>query len=178
MKAIVIGNGESRKPIDISKLEGYKIGCNGIYLHEKVDMVCAMDKFWRDKVQAETSLPCLSRCEYDTKYLEINGKPINIPDKGYASGTTAIDYACTKFNEIYLIGFDIFVKTETVNHIYKDTPFHPKSTQPSVSMDMFFKQTKEILWRNFNKNFTFVGECSWCSPHIKVISVEEFLLNR
>ena len=45
----IIGNGESRKDIDIDKIPQGKVGCNGIYLYNKVDLICAMDKFWRDK---------------------------------------------------------------------------------------------------------------------------------
>ena len=57
----VIGNGESRKTINISKIKGITVGCNAIYLHEHVDYICAMDKFWRDKIEKETTIPLLSR---------------------------------------------------------------------------------------------------------------------
>ena len=57
----IIGNGESRKEIDINKINGIKAGCNAVYLYDKVDLLCAMDSFWRDKIIKETNIPLLSR---------------------------------------------------------------------------------------------------------------------
>ena len=34
---IVIGNGESRKNLDISKIKDYKIGCNAVYRDFSID---------------------------------------------------------------------------------------------------------------------------------------------
>ena len=57
----IIGNGESRATINVDNINGYKVGCNGIYLYHSVDLICAMDKFWREKITKESNIPVLSR---------------------------------------------------------------------------------------------------------------------
>lgn len=181
MNYYVIGNGESRKNIDLSSLEGFKIGCNGVYLHEDVDMISAMDVFWANKITTETSHELLTRDHnisnppYLIYYPEFVATSLETKtvDKGYASGPSALDYICTeKATEddvIYILGFDIFYKMSTVNHIYKGTQFHPPTTNSFVNTDNFKQQVKEILIRNYDKNFVWVGKCDWVMPMMKVV---------
>lgn len=161
----VIGNGESRKPIKISKIPGIKIGCNAIYLHEKVDYICAMDKFWRDKISQETKIPLISR-QHNTSFqtmLEIyqNGRWENTDCyyHGYCSGITALDFIANKYKkeDIYLIGFDFDYKGDLVNHVYKDTKNHPKSDRPAQSEDLFLKQCLATIKRYPKHTFIWVS---------------------
>ena len=98
----IIGNGESRKTINVDNIKDMKVGCNGIYLYHSVDLLCAMDKFWREKIVKESKIPLLSR-HINNAYqptLEIyNGKWNNVkcPYRGYCSGTTALDYICSQY---------------------------------------------------------------------------------
>ena len=160
----VIGNGESRRDIDISKLVGFKIGCNGIYLHEHVDMICAMDVFWRDKIVKETNIPLLSRSVRNSfqPVLQIYDKHwIDTPVtyKGYCSGITALDYVSYMMDDdITLLGFDFGYKGETVNHIYKDTPNHPKSDRKAQNEDIFYQEALKVFKMYPNKSYTWIGD--------------------
>lgn len=159
----VIGNGESRKEIDIDKIPGIKIGCNGIYLYNNVDYICAMDKFWRNKIISETKIPLISRYHNTTfqTYVELYDGTWNntkCPYRGYCSGITALDFACSCLDddEIYLIGFDFGYNGPTVNHIYKDTKFHPKADRKAQNEDIFLKQAIETRKRYPRKNIQWV----------------------
>lgn len=149
----IIGNGESRKEINIDKIQGLKVGCNGIYLHNSVDYICAMDKFWRDKIVKECSIPLISRIHNTAfqKTLELYDKSWQNTKcyyRGYCSGITALDYICTYFkDDIYMIGFDFDYEGEKVNHIYKDTPNHPKSDRPAQNENIFLNQFIETYKR-------------------------------
>lgn len=149
----IIGNGESRKTINIDNINGMKVGCNAIYLHHSVDLICAMDKFWRDKIEKETNIPLLSR-KHNTSFqttLELydgSWKSTKCPYRGYCSGTSALDYICSQYNDdIYLIGFDFDYNGEFVNHIYKDTKNHPKSNRPAQNENIFLQETLQIIKR-------------------------------
>lgn len=164
----IIGNGESRKNIDISKIKGITVGCNAIYLHDRVDYICAMDKFWRDKIVKETDIPLISRLHNNSfqSTLEIyqgEWKNTTCMYRGYCSGITALDYMSDLYKgEFYLIGFDFDYNGETVNHIYKDTKNHPSSNRPAQNENIFLKQFLETVkrypknkyyWVNNNTNF-------------------------
>ena len=160
----IIGNGESRKDIDIDRVPSIKIGCNGIYLHNKVDYICAMDKFWRDKISKETDIPLISRYHNNAfqTYVELyDGKWTDTKCiyRGYCSGITALDFACSTFNDdMYLIGFDFGYKGECVNHIYKDTKFHPKANRAAQNEDIFLKQAIQTRKRYPRKNIIWVTD--------------------
>lgn len=176
----IIGNGESRKDINISKINGMKVGCNAIYLYEKVDLICAMDKFWRDKVIKETTTPLLSRKinnSFQTTLQIYDGqwKNTNCPYRGYCSGTTALDYILHTYNDdVYLIGFDFDYNGEYVNHIYKDTKNHPKSNRPAQNENIFLNETLEIIKRYPRKNVIWVTDSQF-DIKINKLTIKEFL---
>ena len=180
----VIGNGESRKNIDISMINGITIGCNAIYLHEKVDMVCAMDKFWRDKIVKESTIPLISRYHnmafQTTLELFRGGKWSNTKCqyRGYCSGISALDYISNevKGEEIYLIGFDFGYKGETVNHVYKGTVNHPKADRPAQNEDIFLKQCIETVKRYPKNKYFWVNDSDFLIKvrGLEKVSIEEY----
>lgn len=183
MKYFVIGNGESRKPIDISKLKGFKIGCNAIYLYETVDMVCAVDRFWINKISKECNIPLLSRYHnhmFQT-HLELysNGKwkDTDCKFRYYSSGGTAFDYIghlCKEEDTVYLLGFDLGYKGETVDHIYKGTRFHPPATIKAQTSSKFLHEVEEVYRRYPRKHFVYVNDDDVDLPN--KLSIREFLL--
>lgn len=178
----IIGNGESRKDIEINKLKGFKVGCNGIYLHENVDLLCAMDTFWRDKIIKETKTPLISRLHNNAyqNTLELFNKTwinTNCAYRGYCSGITALDFVCfNKKDNIYLIGFDFDYKGDKVNHIYKDTPYHPKSDKPAQSESLFLKQCISVMKRYPKHRFFWVSDSDFLIKmrNVNKITIEEF----
>lgn len=181
MDYVIIGNGESRAPINVDDIKAFKIGCNGIYLHNKVNMLCAMDKFWRDKIEKEADVPLISR-KFNNVFqrnLQIHYGGIwqecSCAYRGYVSGTTAMDYICDKAKKgdnIYLLGFDFDYTGETVNHIYKDTQYHPRSNKPAQNENIFLNEAKQIFKRYPRLNFIWVNDNGW--ELTQTMSIEEF----
>lgn len=176
----IIGNGESRKNINVDKISGMKVGCNAIYLYHNVDLICAMDKFWKDKIVKESTIPLLSRninnaFQTTLQIYDKVWKNTNCPYRGYCSGTTALDYICYTFkDDIYLIGFDFDYTGNTVNHIYKDTAFHPKSDRPAQNENIFLQETKQIVKRYPLHKIYWVSDAQGCNINLNQISINEF----
>ena len=179
----VIGNGESRKTIDIDKIKGIKVGCNAIYLYNSVDYICAMDKFWRDKIVKETKTPLISRLHNNSfqTTLELYDGKWNNTDcvyRGYCSGITALDYMANTFNDdIYMIGFDFNYKGEKVNHIYKGQKFHPSANRQAQCETLFLRQFIETYKRYPKHNIIWVSDEELQSSFlikIKRVSIEEY----
>lgn len=182
----VIGNGESRNTINISKIDGIKVGCNAIYLHEKVDYICAMDKFWRDKISKECAIPLISRFHNNSfqQMLELyKGERWHNTDcyyRGYCSGISALDFISNKYKheDIYLIGFDFDYKGDTVNHVYKDTKNHPNSNRPAQSEDLFLKQCLDTVKRYPKHNYFWVSDSDFLINigirNFQTISINEY----
>lgn len=175
----IIGNGESRKDLDIERIQGIKVGCNGIYLYHSVDYLCAVDKFWRDKIVKESNIPLISRL-HNTSYqttLELydgDWKNTDCPYHGYCSGITALDYMCYNFkDDIYLIGFDFNYKGETVNHMYKGTQFHPSADRPAQNSRLFLNQCLETIKRYPKHNIYWVTD-EEVLIKIKSVSIQDY----
>lgn len=177
----IIGNGESRKDIDIDLLPGWTVGCNGIYLYNKVDMLCAMDKFWRDKIEKETSIPLISRKTNNAfqtcLQLRKNGKweDTNCYYRGYCSGITALDYICSQQkDDIYMIGFEFAYNGEYINHMYKGKQFGPSIDQKPQNENIFLKQYVETIKRYPRYNIIWVND-TINNLGLKQISIKEYL---
>lgn len=124
-RAFVLGNGISRKHIDLHSLKkhGAIYGCNALYREFAPDhLVCVDTKMIIEIVDSK----------YHQQYsvwsnpnkLTNNTPNINImnPNKGWSSGPTAMMLASQhNHNEIYLLGFDyvgVGVQEEKVNNMY------------------------------------------------------------
>ena len=172
----IIGNGESRKEIDINKINGIKAGCNAIYLYDKVDLLCAMDSFWRDKIIKETNIPLLSR-KYNNAFqtclqiYEKDWKDVHVPYRGYCSGTTLLDYILSTYRQdVYMIGFDFGYTGSTVNHIYKGQRFHPRADKPAQNENIFLNETIEIAKRYPTLKIYWVNDSDF---EIKIRNIEK-----
>lgn len=178
----IIGNGESRKDIDIDKIPQGKVGCNGIYLYNKVDLICGMDKFWRDKISKETHIPLLSR-KNNTSFQTVlqlykNGKWMDTtcPYRAYCSGITALDFICYTYpkEDIYMIGFDFGYNGEFVNHIYKGHKFGPRINGKAQNENIFLKQYIETIKRYPRRNIYWVND-SINDLNLNQISIRDYL---
>ena len=153
-----------------------KVGCNGIYLYNSVDLICAMDKFWRDKIEKESNIPLLSR-KYNNAFqttLQLyngNWEDTKCPYRGYCSGTTLLDYILYTYKqEVYMIGFDFGYSGNTVNHIYKGQKFHPPSNRPAQNENIFLNETIEMAKRYPTLKIYWVNDSDF---EIKIRNIEK-----
>ena len=101
-------------------------------------------------------------------------KNTTCPYRGYCSGITALDYICHNYkDDIYLIGFDFRYTGEKVNHIYKDTPNHPRSTRPAQNENIFLNQCLETIKRYPRHNIIWVNDSDFLIK-INRMSINEY----
>ena len=144
---LCIGNGESRKSIDIDSLNISKVGCNAIYRDYVVDyLVCVDKRMVSEALRANANDTALiyTRKEW---YENFNAKSMRrvppLPYKGdqrwdepfqWGSGPYAVLLSAlyTKEKCVHMIGFDLHSKTKTVNNIYKGTPNYDDADKRAV----------------------------------------------
>jgi len=176
---LVIGNGESRKDVDIDKLDGPKVGCNAIYRHYKTDyLVCVDKKMIQEAVNAkanENSLVYTTK-EYHSRFnikklREVPGLPYVGSDrwdlpKHWGSGPYAVLIGATysKTRQVHMLGFDLYSKDGKINNIYKDTPNYKVAEKTAVDPRYWIYQIGKVMECFPLVNFIVYNEEGWQMP--------------
>ena len=147
-QAFVLGNGLSRKEIDLNllKQQGQIYGCNALYREFTPDVLIATDTPIAKQIQ-ESGYAKTNRF-YTRKPVEGSGAlalPVNYV--GYSSGPNALGLACIDSNRtIYLLGFDMGpTENNMFNNIYADTEFYKTSAHPPTFVKNWVTQVKKIM---------------------------------
>ncbi len=183
-KAIVIGNGESRRGVD---LETYRtthtlIGCNAVHRDLVVDHLICCDR----RMIAEATENPLTK---DTliyvrdnwfhffrkiqKNKNINHLP-KLPYKGetkkddpehWGSGGYAVLLAAELgFDEIEILGFDLYPTNTTVNNIYKGTQNYARVDAQPVDYSYWVYQISQIFRYYPDTKFIIKNKIYWKLP--------------
>ena len=195
--AFVLGNGESRKGIDINDLKkhGTVFACNGVYRTDKPDFLIAVDPKMVLEI-AESDYPVHNKV-YSNFNAQYNKNPKILenvqwfkPSLGWSSGPTALRMACDHgFKEIYILGFDYQGVNDSsaknrfkVNNLFKDTRNYKKGNEQATFFGNWMNQTKKCLQDFKDVQFHRVIPTGWFKPkdiewkgNIDHPSTEEFL---
>jgi hypothetical protein len=175
---LVIGNGESRKGIDLNKHFDTKIGCNAIHRDFHVDhLICVDRRMVQQAIDAnvnETST-VYTRSDWIDSYKnkqKVKQVP-KLPYEGterwdepfqWGSGPYAVLLAAGLAKEVKLLGFDLFSETKNVNNIYKDTVGYNKSTKNAVDPRYWIHQIG-MVFKLYNKcKFIIYQKNNWNLP--------------
>ena len=152
--AFVIGNGTSRKPIDIKNLSevGMTYGCNALYRTFAPDYLVAVDV----KMVLEINKAGYQHLHEvwtnpNRSYQKIKDLNYFSPSKGWSSGPTALWLASQHgYKTIFILGFDYrgLNGGKTLNNIYADTPNYKKSTDSATFYGNWMRQTKAVIKEN------------------------------
>lgn len=124
MAAFVLGNGVSRRPIDINLLKslGAVYACNAVYRTHAVTALVATDRPIATEIQAAGYA---QTNRFYTRRPEPKTGALRVPQEyfGYSSGPIAAAIACQDHHDrIYLLGFDMGPnETGRFNNVYADT---------------------------------------------------------
>ncbi len=179
---IVIGNGESRKGIDLDKLPGIKIGCNSIYKEMFVDhLVCVDRRPFLDSCAARMEdMAVWTRADY---IKSEHANPLPVPPQGgqradnaihWGSGPYAVLLATLFSNNISLIGFDLYSSNGLVNNIYKDTSNYSAGTSIAVDPKYWIYQISRVFMENTDKYFQVYNKPDWQIPESWRLANVEF----
>lgn len=195
---LVIGNGESRKDIDIDKLECPKVGCNAIYRDYKMDyLVCVDKRMMQEAMNANVNEHSLvyTRDELFEKFKRKRTRIVpslpyagndrwDIP-KHWGSGPYAVLIGATysKLREVNLIGFDLYSKDGKTNNVYKDTPNYKVSEKSAVDPRYWIHQIGKVIEHFPLVNFIVYQEeewqlpKAWKYPQVKVDNISNIYYN-
>ena len=176
MIAFVVGNGESRKDVNIDKIKKYGtvFACNAAYRNHSPDYLIAVDptmimEITQQNYQNNHSVWTNHHKDVD----DIEGIHFFSTNLGWSSGPTALNMAVSKgFKEIYVLGFDFGGIDGKFNNVYKDTRNYMSSKDSPTFYGNWVNQVKTVLdntdakiYRVINKNHQkiqdYMPELSW-----------------
>lgn len=175
----VLGNGESRKQVDINSLNGIKIACNAVCRDSFVDHLVCVDRRMVDEAYNFYSLNfnkiytrqdwLSSRSHMHNLYPvpKIPYKSIKRADESFqwGSGPYALLLGATfQPKSIQMIGFDLWGKDNKVNNIYKDTKHYDARTKSAVDPSYWIHQISKVFECYPKIKFTLYNLPSWNLP--------------
>ena len=183
--AFVLGNGTSRKSINLEQLKtkGTIYGCNALYRDFDPDFLVAVDvKMILEINQAKYQHRHPVWTNPNRAYDKMNGLNFFNPSKGWSSGPTALHLASEHQNNvIYIIGFDYQGIEDKINNIYASTPNYKKSHERATFYGNCLKQTCITCEKCSEKRYIRVVQEDAFIPkefekitNLKHISIEEF----
>ena len=186
--AFVIGNGTSRKTIDLDLLakNGTTYGCNALYREFNPDYLIAVDtkmvlELNQNKVQNKLSV----WTNPNRSYHKFSGFNFFNPSKGWSSGPTALWKASEDGHErIFILGFDykgLGANQELVNNIYAGTQNYKKKNEKATYFGNWLKQTVITIQKNPKIRYIRVLDSKGFVPkelsklsNLEHISIEDF----
>ena len=145
--AFVLGNGTSRKDIDLTRLKtlGKVYGCNALYRDFSPDVLIATDEGISTEIQA--SGYAKNNEFYTRKPVPDSGAKKITLNYGWSSGPIALSYASvpTNMKTIYILGFDFAGLDKKFNNVYADTKHYKKSTEPETYFGNWVDQTQTVI---------------------------------
>ena len=195
--AFVLGNGESRRGIDIDDLKekGTVFACNGVYRTHRPHYLISVDpKMILEIAESDYMLHNKVYSNFNAQYNKHQKIMDHCnwfkPSLGWSSGPTALRMACDHgFKEIYILGFDYQGHSENnkrqrfkFNNVFKDTRNYKKSNDEATFYGNWMNQTKRCLQDFKDVKFHRVIPKGWFQPkdldwagNIEHPTTEEFL---
>jgi len=177
MSTVVVGNGESRKPIDLQNLSNHTIiGCNALYRDVAVPHLVCCDMRMVNEAVASQDTIIYTRPEWISFYTE-HSNVRRVPDLPYSgtlrqdelwhwgSGPLALLVACTmESNDISLIGFDLYGTNDKVNNVYKGSKNYLDIDSNAVDPVYWIYQVSKVFEHYPDKYFTVYNTDKWVMP--------------
>jgi len=194
----VIGNGESRKTINLDNLHEIKIGCNAVVRDYWVDHLICVDRRMVDEASQKhadkfkfiyTREDWLSGRDHIKNLLTVPELPYKghqRPDEPFhwGSGPYAVLLGALLDTRVKLIGFDLHSKNTKVNNIYKDTENYDPSTKTAIDPRYWIHQIGKVFECFPKHKFVIYTdgywECPnfWNRPNVSVDNYSKLLYNK
>lgn len=154
--AFVIGNGESRAPVDLSKIHhrGTVYGCNAVYRDFTPDHLIAVDDKMLKELDANSVADRMPVWTYLKKHR--SDRPYRFFDHtlGWSSGPSALKLAVDHAaDRVYILGFDYSGVDNTINNIYAGTQnYRSRGSVPTYYRNWLW-QTRKVIADNPHVEF-------------------------
>lgn len=192
--AFVLGNGESRKGIDINDLKekGTVFACNAVYRTHRPHFLIAVDpKMMLEIAETEYMIHNKVWSNFNAQYQKHQRIMDHCnwfkPSLGWSSGPTALRMACERgFKQVYILGFDYQGHKEgqrfKLNNMFGDTRNYKRRKDEATFYGNWMNQTKRCLQDFKDVTFHRVIPKDWFKPkdldwikNINHPTTEEFL---
>jgi hypothetical protein len=176
---LVIGNGESRRGIDIDKILDKKIGCNAIHRDFFVDhLICVDRRMVQEAIDEGVNYNSLvyTRTDWAGDFSKAHKRIREVPDLPYVgsdrwdepfqwgSGPYAVLLGAKLSENVNLIGFDLYSETDTINNVYKDTKGYDAGTKRPVDPRYWIHQIGKVFEIYSRRKFTIYQKGKWILP--------------
>jgi len=148
MAAFVLGNGVSRREVNVDSLmrKGTVYGCNALYRTHQPHVLVATDRPIANEIQE--SGYSQQHVFYTRRPLPDSGaRTVPTPYFGYSSGPIAVSLAAAEnHHPIYLLGFDMGPDTDgKFNNVYASTKhYKPHGATPTFTGN-WARQLRKIM---------------------------------
>jgi len=149
--AFVLGNGVSRKGIDIDDLKtiGKVYACNAVYRKHEPDYLIAVDvKMVNEIAKSGYQHTHEVWTNPNRSFSKLHNLNFFHPSKGWSSGPTALWLASQHgYKKIYILGFDYkgIDDGKKFNNMYADTMNYKKSRDSATFFGNWLRQTKSVI---------------------------------
>jgi hypothetical protein len=170
---LVIGNGESRKDIDINAIPGIKVGCNAIFRdYTNIDHIICVDKRMVSeaiKAGANVRSNIYTREDWLHRFPK-NQKIRQVPKLWYegtkradepfqwGSGPYAVLLAAKHDKVVNMLGFDLYGSAGKTNNIYKNTANYNTADKRAVDQRYWIHQIAKIFEHYKKTEFNFYND--------------------
>lgn len=152
MTAFVLGNGVSRRGIDLTRVRqhGPIYGCNALYRDHVPDVLVATDRPIATVIQ-ESGYSARHRFHTRKPLPNLGARPVPTEYYGNSSGPIACALAALdQHQEIYLLGFDLGPCAELkFNNMYAGTEFYKTADSRATFTGNWIRQLIKIV-RDFS----------------------------
>ena len=182
-RALVIGNGESRRHVDISTYTDHVfIGCNAIHRDLNVNhLICCDRRMAEEAVNnpntKDTEIYVRDHWHHYFRKIRKN-KNINrlpeVPTRGelkkdqsdhWGSGGYAVLLAAVLgYKEVAMIGFDLYPIEHAVNNVYKGTVNYARIGSQAVDPSYWVYQIAAVFMYYPNTKFVIHNRPGWLMP--------------
>ena len=179
---IVVGNGESRKYIDLKQIAVPIIGCNALHRDLCVDHLITCDRRMLHEAltsenTSETKIYVRPENYHHFRKMVKDKRIQRLPElpyqgtlkqdepRNWGSGGYAVLLAAqSDFDNVALIGFDLYGMDNRVNNIYKNSQHYLTADKPAVDPSYWQYQMAKVFECYPNKNFIIYNHQDWVMP--------------
>ncbi len=179
---LVIGNGESRQDVDLTNFSGFTIGCNALHRDFIPNYLVCCD---RRMVDEAVQNPNTNNCKIFVRNLwyhyfrkiRKNKNILCLPELPYfdknksdhsdhwGSGPYAVLLAAqSEFQNVYLLGFDLYSRNSKVNNIYKNTKNYSNDNSNPIDYSFWVHQIGKVFHLYKDKKFVVLNRETWQLP--------------
>lgn len=181
--ALVIGNGESRKSINLQNLKNHfiTVGCNAIHRDLTVDhLICCDNRMVKEALNNDntikTKIYTRELWYREHRKIKKNRNVYLLPELPYqsnarpdqsihwGSGPYAVLVGSELSDEIHMIGFDLYGINDKVNNIYKNSNNYASHNKSAVDYSYWLYQIQKTFQSYKNKRFLIYNNSEWTIP--------------